>query len=159
LTHLGPLPVIVGLSLGASRKFALKRKAKSATQSSPNPKFPAPQKRAHESASYLMKLPHNSLVIMWPPCQEEWLHAVPKMAPATMLPHPISGTERISLTFRESRKESVARAPKCRCGTMSVLKSAVAAGGYSYYFTCDPAGSDKPCGFWQAADDILTVAG
>jgi alkylated DNA repair dioxygenase AlkB len=25
---------------------------------------------------YGIRLPHNSLLVMWPPCQEEWKHEV-----------------------------------------------------------------------------------
>ena len=73
------------------------------------------------------------------------------------LPHP--STHPHSLTFRESRPKSVARAPMCHCGKVAVLKSRVhctsSEGGYSYYYTCDPSGSQKPCSFWKAADDLL----
>ena len=53
--------------MGATRKFCL---PKAGRQKSNGPPDAA-------SAHYAeVPLPHNSLVIMWPPCQEEWRHEV-----------------------------------------------------------------------------------
>jgi hypothetical protein len=47
---------------------------------------------------YDLALPHNTLLVMWPPCQEGFQHSVPEED--LFLNHPVSGPARVSLTFR-----------------------------------------------------------
>uniref|UniRef100_A0A7S3BR99 Fe2OG dioxygenase domain-containing protein n=1 Tax=Haptolina ericina TaxID=156174 RepID=A0A7S3BR99_9EUKA len=81
LNQLGPRPIIVGLSLGAARRFDF-------------------TEARDGGAAIRMVLPHNSALVMWKDAQESWLHAVPRCAEKAIGRHPISGSERISLTFR-----------------------------------------------------------
>jgi alkylated DNA repair dioxygenase AlkB len=69
---LGPRPAIASISLGATRKFRMKRKV--------------------GGQSYSYDLSHGDLLLMLPGCQEEWVHAVPKSAR--------SSAARINWTFR-----------------------------------------------------------
>lgn len=70
--ELGPTPTIASVSVGAPRIFKLKHRASGVTLE-------------HE-------LLPGSLLVMYGPCQTDWLHAVPKRAR-------VSGP-RINLTFR-----------------------------------------------------------
>lgn len=77
LTVLGPLPIVASLSLGAPRLFRQHR-----TQYlRPGPRSDssgAGGGAAWDSISHVdVALPHNTLLIMWPPCQESWEHEVP----------------------------------------------------------------------------------
>ena len=69
---LGPEPTIASLSFGGSRDFVLKHRM---------------TKQKH-----LITLHHGDLLIMDPPCQEEWLHCLPKRA------H--QNTPRVNITLR-----------------------------------------------------------
>lgn len=60
MSSLGPLPIIAALSLGAARRF----------------KFNKTGQGKHQGNSYSIQVPHNSLLVMWPPCQEQWTHEV-----------------------------------------------------------------------------------
>ena len=101
-----------------------------------------------------IELKHNSLVIMWPPMQEEWKHeasARPMLTDAepmllsTLLwrcqpdilyiilqvprskrfaSHPFSGLERVNVTFRRLKAQWAEQAPACKCGVRSILKAA-----------------------------------
>lgn len=84
--ELGPDPVVATLSLGASRRFLLRRH----------------EKQAHESPLALV-LEHGSLLIMGGTCQRHYRHAIPRDSSPDV-------RERISLTFR--RLLSVPRVAK-----------------------------------------------
>ncbi|GMH45684.1 hypothetical protein BSKO_13647 [Bryopsis sp. KO-2023] len=102
-------------------------------------------------ASVDIPLPHNTLVIMWPPCQEEWRHEVPKCSNLKFQHHPLSGTGRLNLTFRMLRPEWAAKVPKCRCGRGAIMKARVGVdsdGKTMYYFSCDTT-QGKPCGYFE----------
>ncbi|MEQ8273575.1 MAG: alpha-ketoglutarate-dependent dioxygenase AlkB [Deltaproteobacteria bacterium] len=71
--QLGRDPVIAALSLGVTRKFALRHKRKR-------------RWRKH------LQLTHGSLLVMGGRCQHEWHHGVPKQMRVT--------EERINVTFR-----------------------------------------------------------
>jgi alkylated DNA repair dioxygenase AlkB len=71
---LGPAPVIASLSLGAVRRFALR------------------PKNAPSVAPLSLPLPAGTLLLMSPPLQRDWEHAVPADANVT--------EPRINLTFR-----------------------------------------------------------
>ncbi|BDA47843.1 probable DNA oxidative demethylase ALKBH2 [Coccomyxa sp. Obi] len=183
LTPLGKRPIIASLSLGATRTFRLRRaaagdaaegtsvggagtsgfeksgggegadinKAEPATTSSP---------AGGKIDSVDVSLEHNTLVIMWPPTQEEWRHEVPRSKAVGR--HPVSGTARINLTFRRLDPASAARAPLCRCGNQAVLKASlnrrppagnnagIRDGQHAYYFACD--NTKGSCGFWRWDD-------
>ncbi len=72
--ELGDSPTLCSLSFGGSRKFQLRSKEKS-------------------SEIFSIYLNHGDLLIMKPPTQKYWLHAVPKTATKV--------AERINLTFRK----------------------------------------------------------
>lgn len=69
---LGPNPAVASVSLGAERDFALKPKRGGAARTLP--------------------LASGSLLLMLPPTQRHWLHALPKRARVT--------EQRVNITFR-----------------------------------------------------------
>ena len=71
--ELGPDPVIASVSLGAARRFCLRRRRRGGLRVD-------------------LSLPHGSLLLMSGATQRNWVHAVPKTAA------PVG--ERINLTFR-----------------------------------------------------------
>lgn len=71
--ELGPAPLIASISLGATRRFLLKHR--------------------RGQQRYRIDLEHGSLLLMLPPLQQHWRHALPKTkAPVA---------ERINITFRQ----------------------------------------------------------
>jgi len=102
LGELGPRPIIVGLALGACRDFVLTNRS------------------SENQVTVRIPMPHNSLVVMWGECQEQWDHAVPSCAESTMIRHPVVGSVRYSLTFRMSR--GLLSRPECNCGRPAELK-------------------------------------
>ena len=70
--ELGPAPLIASISLGASRRFLLKRR--------------------DGNKRLKLELEHGSLLLMLPPLQRYWLHALPKTRQAV--------TSRINVTYR-----------------------------------------------------------
>ncbi|GJJ71923.1 hypothetical protein EMPS_04280 [Entomortierella parvispora] len=143
LTYLGPRPTIGSLTLGATRFFRIRKVV-------PDAKNP-------DTASQMISiaLPHNSLLVMWPPMQEEWKHEVPTQA--TVTPHPISGTARINITYRLRREGfSPQETPVCQCGVAMVLRCVFKnkANYGKYFYMCYAAGSQegKTCGQFQWVD-------
>lgn len=127
LTHLGPKPTIAGLSLGSCREFRFRHR--------------------HEKNSpvYSIRLPHNSLVIMHAGNQELFKHSiVPVRAVDT---NPISGTSRISITYRYYHPEyTYEKVPKCRCDKPMILRTTVGL-PYKYIWQCGTAyQTNKGCG-------------
>ncbi|KAL4452510.1 hypothetical protein ABPG75_008172 [Micractinium tetrahymenae] len=170
LTSLGPAPIIASLSLGATRTFRLHLQQRvqlrgsrganaGSTVDSTGPGGAAGSSSAAAAAADVarvdVELPHNSLCIMWPPCQEAWKHEIPKTT-KPFPTHPSTGSTRYNLTFRRHKPEWEARAPLCRCGRRAVMKArqpkAALDGSPSctlrYYYTCDSS-KGPPCGFWQ----------
>ena len=82
--ELGPQPVIASLSLGATRRFLLRRVD------------------AHVQR-HVYQLDHGDLLVMRGHCQRDYQHALPKMAGVT--------TERINLTFRQVYAPAAGRRP------------------------------------------------
>ena len=86
LTQLGPRPIIASLSLGATRTFRLRYVADGSKQQSKasinaaSEDGQTPRDSSNDSSREVKQvditLPHNTLVIMWPPTQEEWRHEV-----------------------------------------------------------------------------------
>ena len=101
LTYLGVLPTIASLTLGPTRPFLLKNLT--------------------SGAQTAIHLPHNSLLIMHPPCQEAFTHSVPpyrNLQPSSSDLHHV----RLNFTFRMWRPEYVEQLPLCDCGKSMVLR-------------------------------------
>eukprot|EP00743_Colponemidia_sp_Colp-15_P014695 GILK01017475.1.p1 GENE.GILK01017475.1~~GILK01017475.1.p1 ORF type:complete len:372 (-),score=34.72 GILK01017475.1:68-1081(-) len=143
LTSIGPRPTIASLSLGATRTFVLRR-------------INTEKVGIHDavsSESYTIQLPHNSLLIMWPPCQEEWRHAIVK--DKRVAPHCISGLARLNFTFRHYKQEYVDRTPQCLCQKAAVLRCVLKQGVNKnrYFYHC--AGDEgSSCNFFNWANWI-----
>lgn len=86
LTNIGPQAIIASLSLGFSREFRVRKS------------YPS------NSQVFSLLPQHNSLIIMHAGFQEEYKHCVPKLGKGSRIPkedlHPISGTTRVNLTYR-----------------------------------------------------------
>ncbi|KAM9925386.1 hypothetical protein OXX80_010918, partial [Metschnikowia pulcherrima] len=81
LSHIGPHNYVASISIGTTRMFRLRSTYK-------------------ESAPiYQVPLPHNSLFIMRPGCQEEFKHCLSPMSKAIDV-HPVLGTLRFGITAR-----------------------------------------------------------
>ncbi|KAJ3313351.1 hypothetical protein HDV04_002157 [Boothiomyces sp. JEL0838] len=117
MTYMGPRPVIASLSLGATRTFRLQ-------------KLKAPDS-SELAQTYDILLPHNCLLVMFPPCQERFKHTVPKIGATvsksigTLISHPTSGTSRICITYRMTRPEYADNVPTCNCGSPSELRPVI----------------------------------
>ncbi|MEC8461069.1 MAG: alpha-ketoglutarate-dependent dioxygenase AlkB [Pseudomonadota bacterium] len=72
---LGPKPIIASISIGSTRRFLLKPKQKSDTPT-----------------KITLELAHGSLLVMFPPTQQFWQHALPATKKTK--------SPRINLTFR-----------------------------------------------------------
>jgi alkylated DNA repair dioxygenase AlkB len=72
--ELGSAPVLASLSLGATRTFQLRHRTRT------------------RLARVDLELTHGSLLVMHPPTQQHWMHALPRRAAVTR--------ERVNLTFR-----------------------------------------------------------
>ncbi|KAI8907917.1 hypothetical protein EDD86DRAFT_180317, partial [Gorgonomyces haynaldii] len=107
LTNIGPHPIIAGLTLGAGRTFRLIRN------------------KIYGKRTVDLILEHNSLLIMFPPCQEEYKHEIPPVSQkrlhltGRLIPHPISKETRINLTYRMTIKLET---PICFCNLPTELK-------------------------------------
>ena len=84
LGAIGPRPTIASLSLGVARSFRLKRSV-------------ALGDDHFHRGTISIRLPHNSLLIMHPPCQELYQHSIPPVS--VLSSHPISLSSQINLTF------------------------------------------------------------
>ena len=124
MNQLGPRPIIVGLSLGAARRFDFQETA--------------PPGGGPGGAAVRVTLPHNSALIMWDDAQECWTHSVPRCAESSVGRHPISGLERISLTFRMKRTD-LPPLPSCFCGVPAALKGRGRGEAVQYWLFCDPS--------------------
>ncbi|KAI9144940.1 hypothetical protein BKA69DRAFT_645758 [Paraphysoderma sedebokerense] len=145
LTNLGPFPTIASLSLGATRQFRLRQ-------------IHSDDPENATSQIYSIPLPHNSLLIMWPPCQELYRHAVLSCPPTALQPHPISGTKRINLTFRLFRSE-YANPPLCHCRIQAILRVVMDYNSQHrgrYFYSCDggKVNNGNSCKFFKWLDDI-----
>ncbi|KAJ3146039.1 hypothetical protein HDU89_006771 [Geranomyces variabilis] len=129
LTYLGPRPTIGSLTLGAARPFRLRRIARPSG---------AP------GQTFNVVLPHNSLLVMFPPTQEEYRHSVPKCQSSSLSPHPVSHATRINLTFRVSRQEYQDSVPMCKCGNPAELRPVVKQEKTfgRYFYMCGTGGSE-----------------
>ena len=147
LSSIGPHAIIGSLSLGAARTFKLSvvtghRAAHGVRQGE--------QHTRGIASSYSIVLPHNSLLIMWEGCQENFHHSVPKQPDEAFEHHDIFGSMRVNLTFRHSRQEWSGRAPQCKCGVKCNLKPVLKPGPNRgrYCWLC-PSKRNESCGFFQ----------
>ncbi|KAJ3132306.1 hypothetical protein HK100_005427 [Physocladia obscura] len=187
LEYIGPRPVIASLSLGATRTFRVRRIKEAADAILPvwellesernESKAEQEEKQIAKNSTsniiYNIKLPHGSLLVMYPPMQELYKHEVG--LERRFAGHPISGLVRYNLTFRMYRNE-FSSPPLCRCGVRSnmkpVFKIACGASGNivvggvkenmlkksslnaerieKYYYSCVKGRGEKSgCGFFE----------
>ncbi|ODQ81262.1 hypothetical protein BABINDRAFT_7074 [Babjeviella inositovora NRRL Y-12698] len=108
LSYIGPHNFIASMSLGATRHFKIRRQYP--VKQNPNPIYSIP-------------LPHNTLLLMRPGCQEEFKHCIMgSKQPIDLYPDPKIGETRINVTMRYYRDDLVNYRPKCDCGINMVLR-------------------------------------
>ncbi|TPX50078.1 hypothetical protein SeMB42_g02377 [Synchytrium endobioticum] len=132
LTQIGVMPTIASMTLGATRAFRLRRIINAG-----NPM----------AQTIDLLLPHNSLLVMFPPCQELWKHSVPPQK--SVIRHPISGLARINLTYRHYRLDYTdGDTPRCHCGNPCDLKPVMKKEGRigRYFYMLAGFGSQDPTG-------------
>ncbi|KAJ1910472.1 hypothetical protein IWQ60_010634 [Tieghemiomyces parasiticus] len=164
LTNIGPFPTIASLSLGVTREFRIRRIPGILTQTSNTTgsfTSAATTPISHTPITHAIPLPHNCLLIMLPPMQEEYQHTVPRHTPIDR--HPISGSIRINLTFRHYRSEyGPSSNPCCHCGIpcqlRPVTKQATTLGRYFYMCEADALHGQGKCGFFQWLDPVIAKA-
>ena len=167
LTSLGPDAVIAGVSLGRARVFRLK------TRWPRNPD-------GSDDCAVDVPLPHNSVCVMLPGCQELWTHEILRDGAAGGGAGAGERASRVSLTFRKKEDAWDASAPSCLCGRRCVLKTRRADAGVpafarttgdvtgdgeipdppgatrvQYYYTCDSVNGGKPCAFFKPVETRL----
>jgi hypothetical protein len=120
LTYLGPRAVIGSISLGVAREFRVRRVVPQEDSSSSEKKEKS-KLDADTEGQISIHLPHNSLLVMHAEMQEEWKHSI---APAQAIdPHPISGTKRINITYRDYKPSLHPKfTPRCKCDVPAVLR-------------------------------------
>ncbi|GKZ21139.1 hypothetical protein AbraIFM66951_008672 [Aspergillus brasiliensis] len=155
LTYLGPRPVIGSLSLGVEREFRVRKIMPVDGDNADNNNENNNGGNDEGGGQISIHLPHNSLLIMHAEMQEEWKHAI---VPArTVIPHPISDTARINITYRWYRESLHPRyTPRCRCGEHTVLRCVQRKrenrGKYMWMCYAGFAPGKKGCGFFQWAE-------
>lgn len=135
LSHIGPHNYVASVSLGCTRMFRLRSNHKK------------------NSPTYQIPLPHNSLFIMRPGCQEEYRHCVNSMAKPVAL-HPKVGTARFGLTFRFFPEDFISNIPRCSCDLGMTLRRSfktLATRG-RYFWLCENLYRNKDCGDFHWAD-------
>ncbi|KAK9473280.1 uncharacterized protein V1510DRAFT_363746 [Dipodascopsis tothii] len=128
LTYIGPMPVIASLSLGVTREFRVRE-------------------TGIHSTTYSIHLPHNSLLVMHPPCQEKYKHTIIPLRSVDV--HEVAGTARINITYRMYRPEfSAKKIPLCSCEVPMILRcvSRQERSVGQYYWSCSAKyQKDKGC--------------
>ncbi|KAI8054332.1 hypothetical protein BDF22DRAFT_678581 [Syncephalis plumigaleata] len=150
LTYLGPMPTIASLSLGAGRPFRLQSYALASSTTG--------------AKTYSIYLPHNSLLLMHPPTQEQWRHQIPA---APVHPHPLAGLTRINITFRHYRRDqALSGIPRCSCNLPCQLRSVTRREKNfgKYFYCCQAAYSQqgRQCSFfawWQEPQATISNSG
>lgn len=135
LSHIGPLNYVASLSLGATRVFRLR------------------SNHDKNAPTFHIPLPHNSVLLMKPGCQEEFQHCVESMSKAIAL-HDVSGSLRFGLTSRHYPPFFIENLPKCRCNLGMILRRSyknVAIRG-QYFWACESIYQNKDCGDFHWAD-------
>lgn len=102
---------------------------------------------------YLVPLPHNSVFLMRPGCQEEYKHTLGAMTKLVLV-HPVVGTLRFSLTFRHYPSDFIRNLPKCRCGIPMLLRRAFKSKDTRgmYFWLCENVYQNKDCGAFEWAN-------
>ncbi|KAI5463342.1 hypothetical protein BGZ63DRAFT_352970 [Mariannaea sp. PMI_226] len=148
LTYLGPRAIIGSLSLGVAREFRVRRVM--------------PRDGENQSAEdgdvegqISIHLPHNSLLVMHAEMQEEWKHCI--SAALSIDPHPIAGTTRINITYRDYRANMHPKfTTKCHCKMPCVLrvvqKKKENFGRYFWMCYASSVPDRESCGFFQWAE-------
>ncbi|OBA19049.1 hypothetical protein METBIDRAFT_33667 [Metschnikowia bicuspidata var. bicuspidata NRRL YB-4993] len=135
LSHIGPHNYVASISLGTTRMFRLRNTYK------------------ERAPIYQIPLPHNSLFIMRPGCQEEFKHCVSPMLKAIDV-HPVLGTTRFGITARCYTTFLIENLPRCKCDTKMVLrrshKSLVNRG--KYFWLCENVYQNKGCNSFYWCD-------
>ena len=147
LTYLGPRAVIGSISLGVAREFRVRRIL-------PRDNDNRTTEDQDAEGQISIHLPHNSLLVMHAEMQEEWKHSI---APALSIdPHPVSGTTRINITYRDYRANMHPKlTPRCHCGLPCVLRVVTKKkDNFGRYFWMCYANSpgQESCGFFQWAE-------
>jgi hypothetical protein len=121
LTYLGPRAIIGSLSLGVAREFRVRRIVPKSSDTGDSAGGSNTDADPDAEGQIGIHLPHNSLLVMHAEMQEEWKHSI---APAQVIdPHPLSGSRRINITYRDYRREfHPNNTPRCRCGIPTVLR-------------------------------------
>lgn len=135
LSHIGPLNHIASLSLGSTRVFRLRNIH--------NRNMPM----------FHILLPHNSVLLMRPGCQEEFQHCVSSMNKAIAL-HESVGSLRFGITCRHYPPFFIDNLPKCRCDIGMILRRSyknIAIRG-QYFWSCENVYQNKDCGDFHWAD-------
>ncbi|CAE6462070.1 unnamed protein product [Rhizoctonia solani] len=161
MTYLGPYPTIASLSLGTTREFRVREVV------------PKDDSLQREARTYIVPLPHNSLVIMHPPCQERFKHTVPSQQAIDMFrppfpPNSEPSNVRINITFRFYRPDFKPNTtPRCACGDPCVLRadmkgkwkgreknSSRPSEGIKHFWQCYSGAQNegKSCGYWSLMD-------
>lgn len=125
LNHIGPHNYICSMSLGSTRTFRLRSTYKK------------------HAPIYQIHVPHNTLLIMHPGCQEEFKHCVNPLLKSLQL-HPSAGSARFNLTYRHYSPRFINNVPSCECGIAMVLRRSfrkVEARG-RYFWSCEKSYSD-----------------
>ncbi|KAJ1660934.1 hypothetical protein IWQ61_000195 [Dispira simplex] len=148
LSNIGPFPTIASISLGVSRQFRIRR--------IPGPLTTTVLGDSTSGQTFNISLPHNALLVMLPPMQEEYQHTIQRHTP--MDAHPLSSDTRISLTFRYYRPEfTPARTPQCHCGIPCqlrvVTKREESLGRYFYFCQADQQHGKDRCTFFRWLED------
>lgn len=136
LQGMGPHNFVASLSLGCTREFRLRR------HSLPN-------------IIYSVPLPHNTLLLMHPGCQELFKHCVNPMKKPLQL-HPLCGPTRFNVTFRYFPKEFTENTPKCKCNIPMCLRRSYKRPDDpnfgKYHWTCENSYQNKDCKTFHWAD-------
>ncbi|KAM5348098.1 hypothetical protein ACJ41O_007922 [Fusarium nematophilum] len=148
LTYLGPRAVIGSVSLGVAREFRVRRIV-------PKDNDNKPTEDSDAEGQISIHLPHNSLLVMHAEMQEEWKHCI---APALSIdPHPVAGTTRINITYRDYRTNMHPRfTPRCPCDIPCVLRVVTKKkenfGRYFWMCHASNVPGKESCGFFQWAE-------
>lgn len=135
LSHIGPHNFVASISLGSTRMFRLRNTY------------------VKHAPIYQIPLPHNSLLLMQPGCQEEFKHCVSPMLKAIDV-HPELGTLRLGITSRFYPCDFIENLPKCKCDMRMILRRSyktLSTRG-RYFWLCENTYQNKACATFHWAD-------
>ncbi|KXS11874.1 hypothetical protein M427DRAFT_60022 [Gonapodya prolifera JEL478] len=133
LNHIGPLPTVASITLGAARAFRLRKVMSTETGES--------------AKTYVVVLKHGDFLMMGAGTQELYRHDVPPLNSSLppLVSHPIAGTSRYNLTFRYYRPSySLKHTPRCWCENPCDLRCVTKRTGKTYgryFWFCAAAGT------------------